>query len=391
MTHAERSRGALPGILFASVDSNWAGAQAQMLELAAGLNRNEFEPIVLTTEAGGGGLATRSRAAGIRTHVVPYSYMRRHFPLFGHYAVGPFVLRRLLTRERVSIVHAHCPNSALPIMRAALGLKLPLIQHVHDFDQRWITPGKLRLFNRAPNLVVPISDAAARYVIQQGVDRGRVRRVYNGVHLPQHPSRQAARSVLGASDDEIVVGLVGRLAARKGHEDLLRALADPCLAPVKMRAFFIGGPEMSEPGQRALLRRRIVELNAGLEQRVVFVGHRDDAAALATGFDVAVVPSRREAFGRAAIEAMQAGVPVVVTREGGLPELVREGCEGIVVEPGNVDQLAVALVRLALEPALRASMGARGRERAREFSHARFVDEMAMIYRELLHLPGRPL
>jgi glycosyltransferase involved in cell wall biosynthesis len=361
-----------------------------MLELASGLDRNEFEPIILTTEAGGGGLATRSQAAGIRTHVVPYSYMRRHFPLLGHYVVGPLALRRLLKREHVSIVHAHCPNSALPIMRAATGLGLPLVQHVHDFDQRWVTPAKLRLFNRAPNLVVGVSDAAARYVAQQGVSSDRVRRVYNGVHLPQQQPRQAARSALGASDDEIVLGLVGRLAARKGHEDLLRAMADPRLAQVKLRAFFIGGPESAEPEQRARLQRQILELNAGLEQRTVFVGHRDDAAALAAGFDIAVVPSRREAFGRAAIEAMQAGIPVVVTREGGLPELVRDGCEGVVVEPGNVEQLSAALVRLAHEPALRASMGARGRERAGEFSHARFVNSMTMIYHELLRAPRWP-
>lgn len=369
-------------ILFASVDSNWAGAQAQMLELAAGLDADEFEPVVLTT--GNGGLVERSRGARIRTHVLPFGFLRRHFPIFPYYTFGPLALRILLNREDVALVHTHCPHSAVPIMNAARGLDLPLVAHVHDFDQRWVTPRTLTVQNRRRSMVVAVSDAAARHVVELGVDRAHVRRIYNGVHLvPQLPgARERARAELGTREEEIAILLVGRLVRRKGAIDLLHALADARLASLPVRAFLVGGTEAAESGFRVEVCRLAVEL--GIADRVVLCGEREDAAELHAGCDIAAVPARREAFGRAVIEAMHAGAPVVAYRDGALAELIRDGQEGLLVPPGDVAELSAALYRLAIDGLLRARLGAAGRERARAFGHGRFVAEVSDLYRELL-------
>jgi glycosyltransferase involved in cell wall biosynthesis len=368
-------------VLFATVDSNWAGAQRQMLELAAGLDRAEFEPVVLTT--GDGGLVARSRAAGIPTHVLRYGLMRRHFPFVSYYTLGPVALRALLHRERIALVHTHCPNSAVPIMQAGRGLNLPLAAHVHDFDQRWVTPRTLPVQNRRRSTVVAVSDAIARYVLDRGVEQARVRRIYNGIHLPAFPTdaRARARRELAIGDGEIAVGLVGRLVPRKGAADLIRAIAAPELAGVPVRAFLIGDGDKNDDFV-AELRRLVAEL--GVEPRIVFVGPHGAAAALHAGFDIAAVPARREAFGRVVIEAMHAGVPIVAYREAALPELVRDECDGILVESGDISALARAVARLADSAPLRARLGARGRERAHDFSHERFVRNVTTLYRELL-------
>ena len=369
-------------ILFATVDSNWAGAQAQMLELAAGLDPDEHEPVVVTT--GGGGLVERSRGARIRTHVLPFGFMRRHFPFFPYYTFGPAMLRFILHRERISLVHTHCPHSAVPIMNAARGMDLPLVGHVHDLDQRWVTPRTLPVQNRARSVVAAVSDAAAEHVVDLGVDRAHVRRIYNGVHLvPQLPGvRERAREELGVSEGEIAIALVGRLVRRKGAADLLRALADPRLDGLPLRALLVGGTEPAEPRFRDELVR--LALEAGVASRIVFCGEVENAAVLHAGCDIAVVPARREAFGRAVVEAMHAGVPIVAYRDGALPELVRDGREGFLVEPGDIPALSEALHRLATDAPLRARLGAAGHDRARQFSHGRFVAEVVDLYRELL-------
>jgi glycosyltransferase involved in cell wall biosynthesis len=293
-------------------------------------------------------------------------------------------LRRILRRERIALVHAHCPNSGVPIMNAARGLKLPLVAHVHDLDQRWVTHRTLRVQNRARSVVVGISDAAVRYAVERGVEPSHTRRIYNGVHLPAGApdARAGAREALGIADGEVAVGLVGRLVPRKGQRDLVQAMADPRTRELPLRAYLVGAPERGDTTFEPALRTLAAEL--GVSHRVRFVGPRDDAPALMAGFDIVAVPSFREAFGRVVVESMHAGTPVVVYRDAALPELVHHEVDGLIVPAGDVAALAAALARLASDPALRDQLAANGRIRARDFSHERFVAEVTALYRELL-------
>ena len=371
-------------ILFSSIDSTWGGLAAQMTELAAGLRDTEFEPVVLTTRMGGGTLADHTRELGVRTHVLPHRFMRRKFPFLDYYSIGRLYVRALVQRDRIALVHTHDPRSGLAIMPAAAGLRLPLVWHVHDHDLDWVTARTLPLQNRLSSTVVAISDATARWAISRGVDPAHVRRIYNGVHLaPFTPDARArARETLGIADDEIAVALVGRLHARKGQDDLIRAASNPALAGLRMRFFLFGRPERGDERYERELRGVATKLN--VEQQVVFAGHRSDVLALLPGFDISAVPARREAFGRVVIEGMHAANPVVVYDDGALPELVRHGEEGFVVPPGNVRALAGALATLARDPALRARLGSAARERARRFTHEAWIAEITALYREML-------
>ena len=375
-------------MLFVAADSAWAGAQAQMLELAVGLDRAEWEPLLIT--CGTGGLVQRARDAGIPTRVMPFGLLRRGFPFLDYYLAGPLVLHRFLRRERIALVHTHDPASPIAIAPVAGRLGIPVVVHIHDLDQRWITRRSLAAISRARSVVVAISDAAARWAVARGADPARVRRIYNGVHLRALASdaRARARRELGIAPHECGVVLVGRLVARKGQRDAIRAFAEPALASSAARLYLIGGAAPSEPGHDDGLRALVAEL--GLRERVTFVGERDDAPALVAGMDLAVVPSLREAFGRVVIEALHAGVPVVAYDDGALPELVRDGIDGRVVPTGDIPALASAIAALVEDASLRARLAAGARVRAQAFSHQRFVVECSALYRELLRSPPVP-
>ena len=369
-------------VLFAAVDSAWAGAQAQMLELAAGLDRTRWEPVVLTS--GQGGLVRRARDAGIRTHVIPFGLVRRGFPFVDFYLAGPLFLRRLLRRERIAIVHAHDPHSPLALAPAAGRLGIPLVSHIHDLDQRWVTRRSLAALARARSAIVGVSDAAVRWAVARGAKASQVRRIHNGVHLAPipHDARAGVRRELGLAEHDVAVALVGRLVPRKGQADAIRAFAEPALADPRVRLFLVGGAAAPEREYEAMLRALVSSL--ALVGRVTFLGERTDAPALLAGMDLSMVPARREAFGRMVIEGLHAGTPLVAYDDGALPELVRHGVEGLIVPAGDVGALASGVAQLAGDTPLRARTSASARVRAREFTHERFVAECSGLYREML-------
>ena len=372
-------------VLLAASDSTWGGIAAQMTELAAGLAGTEFEPVILTTPKGGGELGERARELGLATHVLPHRLMHRTFPFVDYYSIGSLFLRMILRRENIALVHTHDPKSGLAVMRAAAsrGLQLPLVWHIHDFDSQWVKARTLPLQNRPGSMVVAVSEAAVRWATARGIERGHIRRIYNGLHLAPLAldARPRARQALGIGADEIAVVLAGRLHPRKGQEDLIRAAAEPALASLGARFFLLGRAERGDDYERHL---RALAGSLGVEQRIVFAGYREDTPALLAGFDVSALPARREAFGRVVIEGMHAGTPVVVYDDGALPELVRHDREGLVVPTNDTHALAAALARLATDPALRARYSAAARARARDFTHERWIAHITDLYRELL-------
>jgi glycosyltransferase involved in cell wall biosynthesis len=169
---------------------------------------------------------------------------------------------------------------------------------------------------------------------------------------------------------------VGRLVPEKGIDVFLRAAALVRAVVPHARFVVVGdGP------QRADLERRAAALGIGSD--VTFTGFRADAWRIIAGLGLLVVPSRSDGSPLVVSEAMAAGVPVVASRVGGLPDLVEDGGSGLLVRPGEVEELARAIVSVLLEPAAATEFGARGLELAANRSHAQLVDRMELMYRAL--------
>ena len=170
-----------------------------------------------------------------------------------------------------------------------------------------------------------------------------------------------------------VVGLVGRLVPETGVDVFLRAAA-LVSGVVQQAAFLVVGDGPLRPD----LEHRAAML--GLTGTVTFTGYRSDATRLLAGLHVLVLPSRSDGSPLVVCEAMAAGVPVVASRVGGLPDLVEDGGSGLLVRPGEAEDLARALVSLLLDPEAARRLGARGPTLAATHSHERLVDRMTQVY-----------
>jgi Glycosyltransferase len=345
-------------VLFAHTDSFWGGDKAQMVELAAGLDRSRFEPLVVTTAEGA--LTEECDVHGVPRLVLPFSTFRRNRGTLGYLLRTPHTLYDFPRRHRIGLVHAHCDYSTISMERMARWAGIPFVQHVHDMDRGWVTKKKRPVLARA-DAVVAISHSVRDWLIGRGVPPQRVRVAYNGVHLEpmqRAAARETTRAALGLAPSDVAVGVFARLEPdRKGQHEIIRAIAQAA-AESPLRLFLIGGDDHPRRENERAVRARIAELGVG--DRVTMLGHRRDVPALMAAMDLLGAPFYREGFGRVVVEGMAAGLPVVGFRSGALPELVRDNEEGVLVEAGNVEALAGALTSLAADRSRRSALGANG-------------------------------
>jgi glycosyltransferase involved in cell wall biosynthesis len=222
--------------------------------------------------------------------------------------------------------------------------------------------------------IATVSNAIGRYVVEEmGLPAGNVVTVHNGIPDAAGALDRPARPAPGG-EGAVTFITIGRLAAIKNHTLLLRAFAQVVRSTPRARLVVVGdGPE------RAPLTALVGEL--GLGRAVTLLGFRTDVRDQLAQADVFVLSSRYEGISMALLEAMQAGLPAVATRVGGVPETIMDGETGLLVEPDDVDGMVAALLRLASSPDLRAQMGRRGRDvQAREFSLAAMTERYLQVY-----------
>jgi glycosyltransferase involved in cell wall biosynthesis len=192
------------------------------------------------------------------------------------------------------------------------------------------------------------------------------------------------RRLFGVGPDEFVVGWIGRMTAIKRVPDVLLAFRSLLDRGVAARLCLVGdGPD------REAIEERAHEL--GVARQTLFVGYQRDVAPYYSFFDALVLPSANEGTPVVAIESLAAGRPVVATRVGGVPDVVEDGADGMLVGVGDPQALATALEQLARDPELRHRLGDQGRVRTIDrYRVERLVDDVDALYRELLRAKGLP-
>jgi glycosyltransferase involved in cell wall biosynthesis len=184
--------------------------------------------------------------------------------------------------------------------------------------------------------------------------------------------------------DAVLFGVVARLEPEKGHAYLLEAW--PAVAEAVPGAWLA---VIGEGSEADALRALVDAMPEPVARRILFAGRRDDVSALTAELSVAVLPSLREAQGISLLEAMARRVPVVASRVGGIPEVVTDGVDGLLVPPADPSALADALVRLACSPDLRLRLGQAGYETVRDrYSIDASVRRIEALYDEELTRAG---
>jgi glycosyltransferase involved in cell wall biosynthesis len=227
---------------------------------------------------------------------------------------------------------------------------------------------------RAASIVV-IGTFWRQFLVQDlGIDEHKVVVVPNGVPLPPAPRSAQMDTPVDAPCCILYLGALGR---RKGTSDLLQALATPRLRAKRWNAVIAGN------GDGDSFRKEATAL--GIADRVTFPGWvgPEAAQALLASADVFVLPSYNEGLPVAVLEAMAAGVPVVTTRVGAIPDLGIDGEAGFMIDPGSIEDLTDRLAVLVDDPALRARFGSSGRRRVEsEFTIESTARRLAALYRE---------
>ncbi|MFO8079830.1 MAG: glycosyltransferase family 4 protein [Armatimonadota bacterium] len=371
------------------------GAEKSLCELIAHLDRDRFAPVVIhrpgaqwlkyaegadaelrpaipesdlydakRSELGGGAVAGVRRMLGA---LPPVAALHREFG-----AVGP------------AIVHTNSAKMHLIAGAAARLRRLPVLWHMRDLmtdsgARAWLK----RAVRRIRPEVIAISEAVAAQF--EGMPCT-VRVVPNGIPIERFapgPPPEGLRDELSLPAEAPVACVVGRLTPWKGHRTLLRAWPMVLARIPEAHLLIVGEVAFWEDDYADELRSLAEEL--GIAGSVTWAGFRDDVPDLLRLVDLLVLASTDEPFGRVVIEGMAAGLPVVATASGGVPEIVVEGETGLLVPPEQSGPMSDAIAEVLANPATADAMGEAGRRRAVErFDVRRVARQVGEIYDELL-------
>jgi glycosyltransferase involved in cell wall biosynthesis len=352
---------------------DFGGAQAHVLALLrAGQGRRE-QHLATGSE---GPLTEAARAMGVLTHILPTLDNPLH-PLRDAQATRDAY--RLIRRLRPAIVHAHSSKAGLVARLAARLAGVPAIFTAHGWAFTEGTPRGRRaiallgelLAARCSSRIICVSRYDRELALRYRVGRpGQLVTIHNGV-------ADVAPALLAAPGCGMPVRLVmvARLSPQKDAACLIRAAG---ALSGNWEILFVGNGELLPSAAR-------LAAEMGLEGRVLFLGARRDVPEILAASHVFVLASRYEGLPISIIEAMRAGLPVVASSVGGVPELVTDGENGFLVPRGDIGAMAEALQRLIDDPGLRERMGQRSRERyLAEFTLERMVRETERVYEEVL-------
>jgi glycosyltransferase involved in cell wall biosynthesis len=296
-------------------------------------------------------------------------------------------LRELVRSRRIDIVHAHDYKTDLMAWGLARYEQVIPLTTAHGWTghsrrERWVYyPAEKRIMRGFP-AVIAVSGEIRAELIRSGVAPQRVSVVLNGIdHLAfrKDPARrQLLRQRLELHDDDVLIGSVGRLEPQKRFDLLIEAVCRLRVTNPRLKLAIAG-----EGSLRADLEAQLKRL--GAEAHCRLLGHLDDVPAFYCGLDLFAQSSAYEGTPNVVLEAMAFEVPIVATAVGGTAELIRDGVDGLLVEPGSVDQLAAAITTVLDYPAAAATRTASARLRVEtDLSFATRMQHVERIYERLI-------
>ncbi len=348
------------------------GGARQVLYLLEGLAREGVSNLLVCPAGSAIAEAARGYCEGV--HAIPMG---------GDLDVGLVLrLRRLILSEGPDLVHVHSRRGAdlLGGIAARLaGVPAILSRRVDNPESRLAVRLKYPLYAR----VITISDGIRQVLLAAGLPPGQVVCVRSAVDAGPYTAGCSGdwfRREFGLEPGTRTLAVVAQLIERKGHRYLLDALAGIIQRHPELRVFLFGrGP--LEPELRGQIRR------LGLAARVSLAGFRSDLERILPCLDLLVHPASLEGLGVSLLQAAAAGLPIVATRAGGIPEIVRDRENGLLVPPGDSRALGEAVLWLLDHPDEARALGARGRALVdREFSVPAMVAGNLRVYREVLGL-----
>lgn len=383
-------------ILFYNHTSKVSGAERVLLLILERLDHKRFAPVVLCPP--GGQLQTQAKSAGVDCETIielQARFSSRPARVLRYLVSFLSVIRQARARVincKPELIHANSIRAGLVISAASIGLRIPIIWHVHDLLPKHPFSTLIRFFVLffPPIRILAVSHVAAdRFrgsLLRWLSGRIRVTVIHNSVNSEKLRTAQtdsiAIRKQLRVRSADPLIGIIGNLTPVKGQLELITAFA-AVLHKIPDSLLLIVGSAIfnRDDGYQQKLLAKAKTL--GITNRVRFLGQRSDVPAIMRALDLLVLNSRSEAFPLVGLEGLACGVPVLATAVGGVPELITHGENGWLIPPGDQRKLAESIVSLIEQPDLRARLATNGRRHVESnFTVENFMKRLEALYTE---------
>ena len=347
------------------------GAQHYVFDLASSLPRDIYEPVVVV---GGEGTWLTEACTAVGVRVVTLPHLGRDISFFKEFLVLRSLVM-LFKKERPDV--AHLNSSKIGILGAVAARiagvrRVIFTSHGWAFNEKRSPLGKIAFWiaHAVSMMLVDVTIANSRATATSAPLKWKLKTVRLSIKPIDYLERGAAREMLKLPDG-FLTGTIAELHTNKGIDMLIDALQD---TPDTVSSVVIGGGE-----KRAVLNDRAE--TRGVKRRITFLGHIDNAAHYLKAFDIFVLPSRTESLGYVLLEAGLAGLPVVATRVGGIPEIIEDGVTGLLIPPEDPEALAGAISKLAADPTYAQKLATALKSKVeKEFSFEKMVRQTVAIY-----------
>jgi len=366
-------------ILISIFPPKWLGGkEIATKNIAKYLARKGHQIDILTSHDKG--LLKEGRENNFRVHRISYPRIKNFG--FGIFWIKLFFYLRKINFE---ISHSQGVLTAIPCFLAKKILKKPYIVYCRGSDVYLPWRFKKLIFKlilkNADAVIVLVEDMKRKLEIEKICDDKEIFVIPNGIESKKftNSAKEKTTDELQIQKDEKIILFVGRLNQIKGIKYLIKALCIIKRVIPKTRLLIVGYGE-----ERENLERLVKELN--IEDSVIFMGKvpNEKVSKYMTASDVFVLPSLSESFGIVNLEAMACGLPIVATMVGGIPEVVKDGENGFLVEPKNPEQIAEKVLMLLKNEKLRKEISINNKEKAKKYSWENVVQKLEKIYSEVL-------
>ncbi|MFC1529007.1 glycosyltransferase family 4 protein [Candidatus Latescibacterota bacterium] len=349
----------------------WRGGERQVLELIKELNARNQQNVLFCKPYSI--ISKRAQDAGI--NVI-------HLPLRGEWdIISALKLRAYIKRENVNIVHTHTSHAHSIALMALLRLnscKLVVSRrvdfHINNYFSRRFKYG------HSVDKIIAVSDAIKRVLIEDGIDPKRVETVRSGFvqeeFLTSNENRDL-RAELDIPKETVVISTVAALAPHKAHYTLIKAVNQVIKKQPDVKFLLAGEGEME-----SLIQKNISNLR--LEKFIILLGFVEDIGAVYRASDIFALSSREEGLCSSILDAMYFSLPIVATSAGGIPELVKDEVNGLIVPVDDYMLFAEKLNYLIEHPERRKKMGVRSSEIIKKNKFEQTVEKTLQIYKDLL-------
>ncbi|MDD1778798.1 MAG: glycosyltransferase family 4 protein [Candidatus Helarchaeota archaeon] len=297
------------------------------------------------------------------------------------------MIRSILKKDSFDLVHTNGYFADIVGFIAAKSLNIPIVSTCHGFisnDRKlkvynFMDVQALRFFNR----IISVSEKLKDDLVGKGVSPLRIVIIENAFggnsnQELQIETRKTKRKLLNICDADFVLGYVGRVSEEKGINYLILAssMADRMDIPVKV--IIIG--EGTEKGKLEELAKRV-----GIEDKVIFAGFQSDVENWLSAMDVFVLPSLTEGTPMSLLEAMAYGIPCVASQVGGVPKIIDSGIDGILVPPGNAEEIKEAINILYRDEKVRSSISKKAKNKiVNKYNINEWIEKIESQYMEII-------